>query len=273
VAAAGRNADKTTVVCEIVKKTATGPLAARVVAGALVLLLGGGATAHAQIYSWREADGVLVVSDRPRTSDLAAVPVRGATAIRATRAAPAAAHLAFSDIILRESARHRIRPELVRAVIQVESAFDPRARSAKGAMGLMQLMPGTAADLQVTDAFDPEQNIRGGVTYLRTLLDRFDGNEELALAAYNAGPGAVARHGNQVPPFTETRNYLAKVRSSAGPSADASAKGLAAVARENTIVAGGQTIYKGYEVVNGQRIRTYSDVPPRTPLPADSGEH
>ena len=258
--------------CEIESEpvgSVSGPRATRVVAAALLLLLGAGATAQAQIYSWREADGVLVVSDRPRAPDLTAVPVRGATAIRATRAAPAAAQLAFSDIILRESTRHRIRPELVRAVIQVESAFDPRAQSAKGAMGLMQLMPGTAADLQVTDAFDPAQNIRGGVTYLRTLLDRFDGNEELALAAYNAGPGAVARHGNQVPPFTETRNYLAKVRSSAG----AARKRLAAAARHSTIVDGDDTIYKSHEVVNGQRIRLYSDVPPRTPPAADDGEH
>ena len=107
-----------------------------------------------------------------------------------------------------------MRPELVRAIIQVESAFNPRARSDKGAIGLMQLMPGTAADLQVRDPYDPSQNIRGGVEYLRQLLDRYDDNEELALAAYNAGPEAVARHGNQVPPFRETRNYLDRVRAS-----------------------------------------------------------
>jgi soluble lytic murein transglycosylase-like protein len=187
-------------------------LAARVGVGAVVLLLGTSATAHAQIYSWREADGVLVVSDRPRASDVTALAVRGAPAIRATRVAPSSGGRYFADIIQQESARHGVRPELVRAVVQVESAFDPSARSAKGTMGLMQLMPGTAAELNVADPFDPEQNIRGGVTYLRRLLDRFDGNEELALAAYNAGPGTVPRHGNQVPPFAETRNYLAKVR-------------------------------------------------------------
>ncbi|MDA1094238.1 MAG: transglycosylase SLT domain-containing protein [Acidobacteria bacterium] len=268
----GRHADKTIVVYEIVEQTVRGvpgDRATRVGAGVLVLLL----AAPAQIYSWREADGVLVVSDRPHSADLTALPVQGATAIRATRAAPAAAQLAFSDIILRESNRHRIRPELVRAVIQVESAFNPRARSSKGAMGLMQLMPGTAADLQVADAFDPAQNIRGGVKYLRTLLDRFDGSEELALAAYNAGPGAVARHGNRVPPFTETQNYVAKVRSSVGTSAPLSPGGLAATGGQATLVDRGHTIYKSYAVVNGQRIRTYSDVPPRTPPPpAASGE-
>lgn len=248
----------------------SGSLAARAGVIAGVLLLGASATAHAQIYSWREADGVLVVSDRPRTSDVTALAVRGATTVRATRAASPAGGRDFAAIIKQESARHGVRPELVRAVVQVESAFDPRARSAKGAMGLMQLMPGTAAELQVDDPFDPRQNIRGGVTYLRRLLDRYDGNEELALAAYNAGPGTVSRHGNQVPPFAETRNYLAKVRSSAGPATAAPRVGLAAAARQATIRAPGHTIYKSYEVVDGQRIVNYSDVPPRPPRPADS---
>jgi hypothetical protein len=245
------------------------PLSARVGVWAVVLLLGASATAHAQIYSWRGADGVLVVSDRPRAPDVTALAVRGAPAIRATRAASSSGRY-FANIIEQESARHGVRPELVRAVVQVESAFDPSARSAKGAMGLMQLMPGTAAELNVADPFDPEQNIRGGVTYLRRLLDRFDGNENLALAAYNAGPGTVSRHDNQVPPFAETRNYLAKVRSSAGPAIAAPPVGLAAATRETTIQAPGHTIYKSYEVVDGQRIASYSDVPPRSPRPTDS---
>ena len=141
---------------------------------------------------------------------------------------------------------------MVRAVIQVELAFDPRARSSKGSMGLMQLMPATAADMEVGDPYDPEQNIRGGVAYPRHLLDRFDGNEELALAAYNTGPETVARHGNHVPPYRETRNHLDRVRS----STTVTNRGLVA-ARVN-----GQTIHKTYEVVDGRRIRSYSDVPP-----------
>ena len=106
--------------------------------------------------------------------------------------------------------RLRVDPGLVRAIIQVESDYDPRAQSHKGAMGLMQLMPATAAQLAVRDPWDPVQNLRGGVTYLRELLERFGGRTELALAGYNAGPEAVRRHGG-VPPFAETRDYVEKV--------------------------------------------------------------
>ncbi len=100
-------------------------------------------------------------------------------------------------------------PRLVQAVVQVESGYNARALSNKGAMGLMQLMPGTARDLAVEDPWDPVQNVRGGTAYLRQMLDRF-GDLDLALAAYNAGPEAVVRHAG-VPPFEETRNYLRKV--------------------------------------------------------------
>lgn len=116
------------------------------------------------------------------------------------------------DRHLQQQARtHGVDPELVDAVIRVESAWNPQARSHKGALGLMQVMPATGARFGVRDLFDPRQNITAGVRYLRWLLDRFDNNLEWSLAAYNAGENAVARS-NGVPPYPETRQYLERLR-------------------------------------------------------------
>lgn len=116
----------------------------------------------------------------------------------------------METLVTKAAAQYKIRPELFRALVQAESGFNPLAVSPKGAQGLTQLMPETASTLGVSDPFDPEQNVMAGARYLRQQLDRFGGDEHLALAAYNAGPGAVLRY-NDVPPYPETRQYVARV--------------------------------------------------------------
>ena len=114
--------------------------------------------------------------------------------------------------ITQSAARHNVDPNLVRSVVKVESNFNPNAVSRKGAMGLMQLMPGTARSLNVTNPFDPEQNVDAGVRHLKKLLESFGGDVKLSLAAYNAGAGAVARSAG-IPRFAETHNYVRRITS------------------------------------------------------------
>jgi len=169
--------------------------------------------AQAQIYSWRDDSGTLVLSNKPRegAAPVTSYAVPKAEAVRATRyAAPDRGRL-YDDVIVEHSRMHNIRPDLVRAVVQVESAFNPYAVSPKGARGLMQLMPGTGARFGVRRPHDPAQNISGGTRYLRELLNRFNNRVDLVLASYNAGEGAVAKFGNKVPPYQETRNYVKQI--------------------------------------------------------------
>ena len=115
------------------------------------------------------------------------------------------------DLLIHEAAgRHDVDSDLIRAIIMVESQFNPRAKSKRGARGLMQLMPVTAGGLDVVDILNPHENVHAGTRYIKILLDRFDGDVKLALAAYNAGPQSVIRY-DGVPPYKETRLYIAKV--------------------------------------------------------------
>lgn len=216
------------------------------------LLLGLAVPARAQIYSWRDANGNLVVSNRrpesatPVSTKTYAVPK--AEGVRATRYAASDRGRQYDDLISEHSKRNGVRSDLVRAVMQVESAFNPNARSPKGAMGLMQLMPSTMRQFGVINAFNPAENVRAGVAYLRELLNRYSDNEELALAAYNAGPGAVDKHGQAVPPYRETRNYVAQINKMVGSSRHVEDRG--------------HQIYKVTEIIDGREVVRYTDRKP-----------
>jgi hypothetical protein len=119
----------------------------------------------------------------------------------------------YDQIITQAAQKHKVESALIKAVIKAESNFDHQAISPTGAQGLMQLMPATASQLQVENAFHPEKNIEGGVRYLRYLLNVYRGDLNLALAAYNAGERAVAKYNNHIPPYRETKNYVKRVLS------------------------------------------------------------
>jgi soluble lytic murein transglycosylase-like protein len=206
--------------------------------------------AHAQIYTWTDANGHLVLSDHKpgQAREQKTFAVREAQNIRATRYVAVERSRMYDDLILEHAREHGVRPDLVRAVMQVESAFNPFARSPKGALGLMQLMPATLKLYGVVNPFNPAENVRAGVAYLRNLLDRYDDNEELALAAYNAGPTAVDNHGQSIPPYRETRQYVAHVNQLA----------------RRPVEIRGNAIYKVTTYVDGEPRISYTDKRPTT---------
>lgn len=159
---------------------------------------------------------ILKVSGKPKRR--ADCPVGTGTGTRfANRSHPASGEVA--RMVRAMAPKYRLDPNLVLAVVEVESGFNPKALSPKNAQGLMQLIPATAERFGVADVWDPEQNLRGGMAYLRWLLDRFDGDVKLALAGYNAGEKAVERHGG-VPPYEETQSYVKRIMRRLGAGDD-----------------------------------------------------
>jgi soluble lytic murein transglycosylase-like protein len=183
----------------------------------LAMLLGGAVqAAPGDIYAYTDAAGVTHFSNVPTDSQYrlyARVPPEPSppsAAMQSSAALDARAET-YTGLIDRTAQTLALHPALLRAVIAVESAFNPRAVSKAGARGLMQLHPDTARRYGVGDAFDPEQNVSAGAHYLSDLLHRYNNNLELALAAYNAGEGAVDRYGRQIPPYRETQEYVPAV--------------------------------------------------------------
>jgi soluble lytic murein transglycosylase-like protein len=167
-----------------------------------------------KVYSYVDEDGVLVLTNVPPGSAKKAMRTRTDGDVTTVSAplefAPNKETQSYDTFIQEACTLYKIPPALVRAVMAAESNFNPRAVSPKGALGLMQLMPETAAEMFVTDAFDPKQNIMGGVRYLRILANQFKGDMVQIVAAYNAGPEAVRRAGG-IPAIEETQEYVKRV--------------------------------------------------------------
>jgi soluble lytic murein transglycosylase-like protein len=163
---------------------------------------------HADIYKYTDPEGVIHLTNVPTEPDVPYVLVMKEKRVILQLKGDIAL---YDDLITRASEKYRVDSALVKAIIKTESNFNHRAVSPVGARGLMQLMPSTAASLQVKDSFHPATNIDGGVRYIRYLMNLFNGNLPLVLAAYNAGENAVIRHNNRIPPYPETQTYVKRV--------------------------------------------------------------
>lgn len=149
--------------------------------------------------------------EMPQVDETAVAAARPAPAVQPNQAVhPPLDARPFAELIETVALKHGLDPELVHAVVQAESNYQPRAKSNVGARGLMQVMPKTAKDFGIKNLYDPENNLEAGVQYLKWLMERFDGNLKKTIAAYNAGPGAVRRY-RGIPPYQETRQYVQKV--------------------------------------------------------------
>jgi soluble lytic murein transglycosylase-like protein len=163
---------------------------------------------HADIYKYTDPEGIIHLTNVPTDPNIPYVLVMKEKRVILQLKGDIAL---YDDLIARASEKYRVDSALIKAIIKAESNFNHRAVSPVGAQGLMQLMPSTAASLQVKDSFHPETNIDGGVRYIRYLMNLFNGNLPLVLAAYNAGENAVMRHNNRIPPYPETQTYVKRV--------------------------------------------------------------
>ncbi|MBI4681065.1 MAG: lytic transglycosylase domain-containing protein [Nitrospirae bacterium] len=177
---------------------------------ALLTFLTGWSLSFADIYKYVDENGVIHFTNTPENSQYKKIISESKPQPQSKKNVPNTAH--YHQIVRSKSAKYNVEPSLVKAVIKTESNWDAAVVSQKGAMGLMQLMPSTANDMDVRNPFNPEENIEGGIRYLRYLLNKFDGDITLALAAYNAGPKTVEKFGS-IPPIPETQQYVKQVLS------------------------------------------------------------
>ncbi|MCJ7616189.1 MAG: lytic transglycosylase domain-containing protein [Desulfobacterales bacterium] len=179
-----------------------------IISCAILIIFTGTLYSHADIYTYVDSNGILYFSNVPTSSGyklyMRETPVKSTNKYSTTK---------YDSFISEASIKYDVSFKLLKALIKVESNFNPEAVSTAGAMGLMQIMPANFDALKITNPFNPRENILGGTLYLKQLITRFDGNLPLALAAYNAGPKTV-EHYKRIPPIKETENYVTKIMKS-----------------------------------------------------------